>query len=41
MYVAVILPVVLEAMELTFLPQFEGTRTEVERGIVAKIFMTR
>ena len=31
----------LEAMELTFLPLFEGTRTEGERGMVAKIFMTR
>ena len=31
----------LEAMELTFLPLFEGTRTEGERGVVAKIFMTR
>ena len=31
----------LETMELTFLPLFEGTRTEGERGVVAKIFMTR
>ena len=31
----------LEAMELTFLPLFEGTRTEGERGMIAKIFMTR
>ena len=31
----------LEAMELTFLPLFEGTRTEGERGVIAKIFMTR
>ena len=31
----------LEAMELTFLPLFEGTRTEGERGVVSKIFMTR
>ena len=31
----------LEAMELTFLPLLEGTRTEGERGMVAKIFMTR
>ncbi len=31
----------LDAMELTFLPLFEGTRTEGERGMVAKIFMTR
>ena len=30
----------LDAMELTFLPLFEGTRTEGERGMVAKIFMT-
>jgi hypothetical protein len=28
-------------LELTFLPLFEGTRTEGERGVVAKIFMTR
>ena len=41
MSVAVIFPVVLEAMELTFLPLFEGTRTEGERGVVAKVFMTR
>lgn len=39
-YVAVIGPAG-EAMELTFLPLFEGTRTEGERGVVAKIFMTR
>ena len=31
----------LEAMEFTFLPLFEGTRTEGERGMIAKIFMTR
>ena len=31
----------LEAMELTFLPLFEGTRTDGERSIVSKIFMTR
>lgn len=31
----------LDAMELTFLPLFEGTWTEGERGMVAKIFMTR
>jgi hypothetical protein len=31
----------LEAMELTFLSLFEGTMTEGERGVVAKIFMTR
>ena len=31
----------LEAMELTFLPILEGTRTEGERGVVAKIFKTR
>jgi hypothetical protein len=30
----------LEAMEQTFLPLFEGTRMEGER-VVAKIFMTR
>lgn len=31
----------LEAMELTFLPLFEGTKTDGERSIVSKIFMTR
>ena len=31
----------LEAMELTYLPLFEGTRTDGERSIVAKIFLTR
>ena len=31
----------IEAMEMIFLPLFEGTRTEGERSIVAKIFMTR
>lgn len=31
----------LEAMEMTFLPLFEGTRTDGERSIVSKIFMTR
>ena len=31
----------LEAMELTFLPIFEETRTDGERGVIAKIFMTR
>ncbi len=31
----------LEAMELTFLPLFEGSRTEGERAMVSKIFMTR
>lgn len=31
----------LEAMELTFLPLFEGTRNDGERSIVSKIFMTR
>jgi|GEM_PF-7018547 len=30
-----------DAMELNFLPLFEGTRTEGEMGVVAKIFMTR
>ena len=33
--------ILFEAMELTFLPLFEGTRIEGERGVVAKIFMTR
>ena len=31
----------LDAMELSFLPLFEGTRTDGERSIVAKIFLTR
>lgn len=31
----------LEAMETTFLPLFEGSRTDGERSIVSKIFMTR
>lgn len=31
----------LEAMELVYLPLFEGTRSEGERSVVAKIFMTR
>lgn len=31
----------LEAMELTFLPLFEGSKTDGERSIVSKIFMTR
>jgi len=31
----------LEAMELTFLPLFEGTRNDGERSIVSKIFLTR
>ena len=31
----------LEAMEMTFLPLFEGTRTEGERSVVSKIFLTR
>ena len=31
----------LEAMELAYLPLFEGTRTEGERSVVSKIFMTR
>lgn len=31
----------LEAMELTYLPYFEGTRTDGERSVVAKIFLTR
>jgi len=31
----------LDAMELTFLPLFEGTKTDGERSIVSKIFMTR
>ena len=31
----------LEAMELTFLPLFEGSRTDGERSVVSKIFMTR
>lgn len=32
---------VLRAMELVFLPLFEGTKAEGERGMVAKIFMMR
>ena len=32
---------VTEALELTFLPLFEGTVTEGERSIVAKIFLSR
>jgi hypothetical protein len=31
----------IKRMGLTFLPLFEGTRTEGERGVVAKIFMIR
>lgn len=31
----------LDAMELSFLPLFEGTGTDGERSIVAKIFLTR
>ena len=31
----------LEAMELTFLPLFEGSRVDGERSVVSKIFMTR
>lgn len=31
----------LDAMELTFLPLFEGTKTDGERSIVSKIFLTR
>ena len=31
----------LEAMELVYLPLFEGTRNDGERSIVSKIFMTR
>lgn len=31
----------LDAMELTYLPLFEGTRNDGERSIVAKIFLTR
>ena len=31
----------IDAMEIVFLPMFEGTRTEGERGMIAKIFMTR
>lgn len=31
----------LEAMEMTFLPLFEGTRTDGERAVVSKIFLTR
>ena len=31
----------LEAMELTFRPLFEGSKTDGERSIVSKIFMTR
>ena len=31
----------MEAMEMIFLPMFEGWGTEGERGVVAKIFMTR
>ena len=32
---------VLKAMELVFLPLFEGTKAEGERGIIAKSLMTR
>lgn len=31
----------LDAMELTFLPLFEGTKTDGERSVVSKIFLTR
>lgn len=31
----------LDAMELTFLPLFEGTKSDGERSIVSKIFLTR
>lgn len=31
----------IDAMEMIFLPLFEGTRTEGERGVIAKIFLTR
>lgn len=31
----------LEAMEMTFLPLFEGTRKDGERAVVSKIFLTR
>lgn len=31
----------IEAMELTYLPLFEGSKTDGERSIVSKIFMTR
>lgn len=31
----------LRAMELVFLPLFEGTRTDGERGIISKLLMTR
>ena len=31
----------LEAMETAFLPLFEGSRTDGERSVVSKIFMTR
>ena len=31
----------LEAMEMTFLPLFEGNRTDGERSVVSKIFLTR
>ncbi len=31
----------LDAMELTFLPLFEGTKLDGERSVVSKIFMTR
>lgn len=31
----------VEAMELTFLPLFEGSKTDGERSVVSKIFMTR
>lgn len=31
----------MEAMELSFLPLFEGSRSDGERSIVSKIFMTR
>lgn len=31
----------IDALELTFLPLFEGTNTEGERSVVSKIFLTR
>lgn len=31
----------LEAMEMTFLPLFEGTQSDGERAVVSKIFLTR
>ena len=31
----------LRAMELVFLPLFEGTRVDGERGIISKLLMTR